>query len=448
MAPDTLWNTFRKFRRVVLALASIISLTWSIIIIVYMANNWSSYNSGERGFLFALIVLDFVSSILLYLMIVVKYQFWPDAARTMVLLGIDVAAAVVFMILSPKFPCNAFGSTAKCHNMTMTVVIGLWVISALILLYAIWLPFVHFIPRTPSATQADDSENQLGVSEVTDDLRMSHASSASQAFLFKNQEGMSPEFPPSELPYPPQQTTGDDHIEMEMPNATVGYSHVSPRSSIARTIRAPGIPNRSASGSSSPQQYPSPPEPLLSSTLPNPFVGETLDANRDSVASSLYGSTCEFPTVSIPIAEAPRRTLSAITGRSVSVYSQRTIPSRLGTTSPATTRQTSLLTSPSISRSPVTLSVHSMMASVHDHAEHQTAGGSNELTYELHLSDVPTRYSRDELSDFPRDIVQDPVQHPTLVRPSLQHVRTDSTNSNIDPDEWRRLVLSAAGREL
>lgn len=495
MAPNILSNRFRKFRLTVLAFASILSLTWSIIIAVYMANNWSGYNSGERGFLFSLIGLDFVGSILLYLMIVVQYQFWPDAARTIVLLGLNVAGAVVFMILSPKFPCSAFGSTAKCHAMTTVVLIGSWVISALLLLYAICLPFVALIPRSP--TQADDLENQPDVTEVTDDMRISHASSTSQAWLLKNLEGMSPEVSASELPSSPhipvarkvsrnalplpslqmpQQATGDDRIELETPSATSVYSDASPRSSVARTIRALDDADRSlnASGSSSPRQYPRRSDSLQSSALPNRFVGETLDANRDSVASSFYGSTYEFPTVSVPLAEPPHRTLSVITGSSASVYSQSTIPARAKTTSPAnaSTRPTGLLASPSMSRSPGRLSVHSMMASVHDHAEHQSAGddydtpsngflsppltalptprfsaGSNEPTFELHLSDVPRRDFKDKLSDFPRDVVQDPVQHPTLVRPSLQHLRTDSTDSNVDLDEWRRLVLSAAGRK-
>ncbi|KAG1754519.1 hypothetical protein EDB19DRAFT_1666833 [Suillus lakei] len=467
MAPNTLWNRFRKFRLIVLALASILSLIWSIIIAVYMANNWSGYNSGERGFLFGLIVLDFIGSILLYLMIVVQYQFWPDAARTAVLLGLYAAGAVVFMILGPKFPCSAFGSTANCHIMTITVLVGSWVISALMLLYAICLPFMAFIPRTPSPTQADDLENRPTVAEVTEDLRKSHASSASHAWLLKNQEGMSPEVSASELPFPPQmpvvrnarsntsslsslqmpqQVMDDDRIELEAPSAASVYSGASPRSSIARTIRAPSL--NASSGSSSPGQYPRRSYSLQSPALPNRFIGESLDANRDSVASSLYASTYEFPTVSVPLAEAPHRTLSVITGSSASLYSQSTITARAKTTSPtnATTRQTSLLASPSMSPPPGHLSVHSMMASVHDHAEHQSAGGSNEPTFELHLSDVPRRGSKDKLSDFPRDIVQDPV-HSTPVRSNLQHVRTDSTTSNVDLNTWRKLVLSAAGRE-
>lgn len=502
MAPNTLWNRFRRFRLIVLAFASILSLIWSIIISVYMANNWSGYNSGERGFLFGLIALDFIGSILLYLMIVVQYQFWPDAARTIVLLGLNVAGAVVLLILSPKFPCSAFGSTAKCHNMTMTVLIGSWVISALMLLYAICLPFVAFIPHTPSPIQVDDLENRSDVAEVTEvtnDLRMSHASSASQGWLLKNQEGTSPEVFVSELPLPqyiptphdvpsnplslsslqmPQQAMGDDPVELQAPGAASVYSDASP-SSFARTIRAPDNVDRNlntsgSSGSSSPRQYPRYSDSLESSTLPNRFVGDTLDANRNSVASSFYGSTYEFPTVSIPLTEASHRTLSVITGSSTSVYSQSTIPARAKTISPvnANTRQTSLLTSRSMSCSPPRLSVHSMSASVHDHAEHQAAGGdygapsngflsppltalptprlstgSNEPTFELHLSDAPRRNSKDKLSDFPRDVVQDPVLHPPIVRPGLQHLRTDSSNSNIDLDEWRRLVLSAAGRK-
>ncbi|KAG2147063.1 hypothetical protein BD769DRAFT_1413987 [Suillus cothurnatus] len=470
MAPNALWNRFRKFRLIVLAFASILSLVWSIIIAVYMANNWSGYNSGERGFLFGLIALDFIDSILLYLMWALSPHSYPQYSYCAqdLLLGLNVAGAVVFLFLSPKFPCSAFGSTAQCHDMTMTVLIGSLVISGLILLYAICLPFVPFIPRTPSPAQADDLENRADVAEVTDDLRLSHVSSASQGWLLKNQEGMSPEVFAPELPFPqyipaahevpdntlsssalqmPHEATGDDHIEFETPRVTSVYSHAS-RSSVARTVRAPDDIDRSlnSSSSSSPRQYPRYLDSLQPSDLPNRFVGETLNTNRDSVASSFYGSTYEFPTVSVPLTGAPHRTLSAMTGSSTSAYSQNTLPARANTTSPsnATIRQSSLLTSPSISRSPPHLS---MSASVHDHAEHQAAGGSNEPTFELQLSDTPRSDSKDQLLDFPRDIVQDSIPHPPIVRPSLQHLRTDSTTSNVDLDEWRRLVLNAAGRK-
>ncbi|KAG0705913.1 hypothetical protein DFH29DRAFT_996346 [Suillus ampliporus] len=503
MAPSTLWSRFRKFRLIVLSLASILSLIWSIIIAIYMANNWSSYNSGQRGLLFGFIALDFVGSILLYLMVVVQYQFWPDAARTAVLLGLHVAGAVVFMLLSPNFPCRAFGSTANCHIMTITVITGSWAISALMLAYAICLPVIAFIPRTPSPPQPDDLENRpdIAVAEAKDDMRVSHVSSASRAWLLKNEEGMSPEVSASELPISPekpaarngrsnasslsssqtpQQATGDDRIKLETLSIASVYSDASPRSSVAKTIRASDNADRglSSSGSSSPARYPHRSQSIQSSALPNRFVGESLDANRDSVSSSFYGSTYEFPMVSEPLAEAPHRTLSMITGSSASVYSQSTISGRAKSTSasqsayvPAAnasqTQQSSLLTSPSMPYSPGHLSVHSMMASVHDHAEHQSAGddydtpsdgflsppltarptprfpaGSRQTTFELHLSDVPRRDS----SDFPRDIVRDPVQHSTPVRPNLQHARTDSTATVVDLNEWRRLVLSAAGR--
>ncbi|KAG1756533.1 uncharacterized protein EDB91DRAFT_1093191 [Suillus paluster] len=505
MAPSTLPNRFRKFRLIVLALASIISLAWSIIIAVYMANNWSSYNSGQRGLLFGLIIVDFVGSILLYLMIVVQYRFWPDAVRTAVLLGLHVAGAVVFMMLSPNFPCPAFGSTENCHIMTITVITGSWVISALMLMYAICLPVVAFIPRTPTPTQADDLENRPDIAEVKDDMRKSHASSASHAGLLKNQEGMSPDVSASELPGPlekpaarnvrsntssfsslqiSQQAMGDGRIKLETPITTSVYSDASPRFSVAKTILASDNADRSlnSSGSSSPAQYPRRSHSIQSPPLPDRFIGESLDANRDSVASSFYGSTYEFPMVSEPLAEAPHRTPSMITGSSASVYSQSTIPARAKSTSPnrlayasaanaSQTQQSSLLTSSSMRHSPGHLSVHSMMTTVHDHGEHQFAGadyntssngflsppltalptprfsaGSSQPTFELHLSDVPKRDSKEKLTDVPRDVVRDPVQPSLLARPSLQHVRTDSTNSIVDVDEWRRLVLSAAGR--
>ncbi|OJA14879.1 hypothetical protein AZE42_00803 [Rhizopogon vesiculosus] len=493
MAPSTLSNRFRRFRLIVLALASVLSLIWSIIITIYMAKNWSSYDSTQRAFLFGLIAIDFIGSILLYLMVVVKYQFWPDAARTVVLLGLEVAGSAVFMTRSSSFPCSAFGSTANCHIMTMIVIVGSWVISALVAMYAICLPFIAIalLPRPPTQSQVNDLENPRDT--VEEDAGKSHTSSAS---LLKNQEGMSSDVYASELPIPPEIPAAlrihsnassstslhvphqeDDNIKLEAASTASVYTDPS-RTSIAETIRALDNADRSlnSSGSSPLGQYPRRSDSIQLLPLPNHFVA--LDANRASVASSTYESTYESPAATPTIAEAPHRTLSMTTGSSASMYSQSTAraeyPSaiqqehRSASADASRTPQSNALapTSTLIPDVPSRLSVHSMMASVHGHGEPQSSGavydttsngflsppltalpsprfsaGAPQISFELYLSDSPKR----ESEDLPT--LRDPVQYSTPVRPNPDRVRSDSTTSIVDLDEWKRLVLNAAGRE-
>ncbi|KIJ68982.1 hypothetical protein HYDPIDRAFT_105533 [Hydnomerulius pinastri MD-312] len=546
MSSSTLWLRFRKFRTVVFSLASIVCLIWSIVISVYMANNWSSYNGGQRGFLFGLIALDFLSAILIYLMAVVKYRFWPDAARAVVLVGLHTAGAVTFMIYSPRFPCNAFGSAAHCHMYTEAVLAGLWVVSALLIVYSIWLPVMAVIPSPPTPSTRDDLENapvekteeEEGSEE---EKRKSHVSSSSRAWLLKNQEGTSPELVPTGLPPQPrlpgalrvhshassslsslnypqpssplvQEITFDSYRgQPDAPPSASVYSVSSPQS-MAHTLRAPSISaagdlNTSGSSSgSSASQLPTRTSSLQSSHVPNRFDVEVTDENRVSVVStsSYESASTQFEYSAVPgtISEAPRRsvTITADSSSSLSVYSQSSAPSR--STSPPGVVQSNAPksvnnlrslpssplagrqprqpirqpTQPSTPQSPRQDSVHSMMGSVHDHADQviefgrPTSGflsppltalptpsfsaGSGQTTFELHLSDSP-RSQPVDVGDLPniasgrqpelsRQGSMATIMSAATARPP--HVRNDSAASNVDMDEWRKLVLNAAGK--
>jgi len=298
---------------------------------------------------------------------------------------------------------------------------------------------------------------------------------------------MSPEVHASGLPIPPEMYAArrtysnasslsslpvshqvdDNHIKLEAVSTPSVYADPS-RAGVA-TIRAPGSVERlNSSGSSSSGQYPLRSTSLQSSPLSNHFVGKPLDANRVSVASSSYASTYEYLVATPTIAEAPYRTPS-VTTDSASVYSQSTARAEYTSTSANASRtaQSGPFASTSVPDIPGRLSVHSMMASVHDHAELQSTGadydttgngflsppltalptprysaGASQTSFDLHLSDLPKRESEDKV-DLPT--LRGLVQPSTPVRPNLYHARTDST-STVDRDEWKKLVLTAAGR--
>ncbi|KAF9227528.1 hypothetical protein BS17DRAFT_389613 [Gyrodon lividus] len=531
MTSTALWLGFRKFRTVDFSIASILCLIWSLVISVYTAKNWSSYDGG--GFLLGLIALDFFSAILIYLMIVVKYRFWPDTVRSVVLLSLHIAGAVTFMIYSPHFPCNAFGSAAHCHVFTKVVLAGLWAVSALLLAYGICLPLMVVIPSPPTLQKTgDDPEDEPAAiargeeieEEVTDEeKRRSHASSGSRAWLLKNQEGTSPELTPTDLPVPgaprahSHASSSLSSFDLPQPSSPLvreikleslrGQPHPLASSTVTQAIRAPYIsasdrsPNISGSSSGISTSHPLSRSPSLQSfPLPDRFGGEETDGNRVSIVSkSSYTSTNtdhEYSATPVTVSAVPRHSAVIIneSASSLSVYSQSSAPSRSTSASarapPSTTgangnhglprrlptgRQHQQSARPSTPRSPGQDSVQSVIANVHYpdqevEVRSPTSGflsppltalpspsfsaDSSQATFELHLSDS-SRSRPADVGELP-DIVGDRHQHITrqgsvativstaTARPP--HARNDSTASNVNMNEWRKLVLNAAGK--
>ena len=346
-------------------------------------------------------------------------------------------------------------------------------------LYAICLPVIALIPHPPSANQTGDVEKRPNITE--EDTRKSHMASASLAHLLKNPEGMSPEAHASELPIPPEMpaaraTYSDassssslrNHIELEAASTASFYPDPS-RSSFAETIRAPDIADRSlnSSGSSSSGQYPRRSNSIQLLPLHNRFIGSPLDANRTSVASSTYESTYDSPTAIPTIAEAPRRSQSMNTTSSPSVYSQSTARAestsasqrehRSASADASRTPQSRPLAAALMPEDPARVSVYSMMASVHNHGEPQSSRANYDTANDGFLSppltalpsprlfEEPNQTSFEfHLSDSPKN--EDNADLPTFRPPVRPHARTDSTSS-VDLNEWKRLVLTAAGRE-
>lgn len=128
---------------------------------VFLAKNWKGYSSGESGFLCGFAGLDFITSILLYLMIVVKYDYWWDAARAVMLVGLHTAASAVFTKYGLHWPCDSFGSSEHCHQMSLAVLVGSWILTAFLIAYGITLPVVACVrkPEEPISNVTEEYGN-------------------------------------------------------------------------------------------------------------------------------------------------------------------------------------------------------------------------------------------------------------------------------------------------
>ncbi|KAF8844578.1 hypothetical protein BDN67DRAFT_1066073 [Paxillus ammoniavirescens] len=522
MSSAALWLAFRRFRAVDLSIASVLCLVWSIVISVYTAKGWSSYDGGQRGFLLGLIVLDFLSAILIYLMIVVKYTFWPDVTRTGVLLGLHTVGVTIFMVYSPQFSCDAFASAANCHTFANGVLAGLWAVTSLLLAYGICLPLMAVIPSPLSLHKTEgDLEARPALiakgrereEEVTgEERRKSRASAGSQAWLLENQEGTSPELALSGLPVHPRHS-GAPRRHSHASSPLSSFNPPPPRSPLAREIkfenpRGPSHPSvahpirapymsaaeRSLNVSASSSESPTSPSPYYSPSslpplpLPNRFGGAGTDGNRVSTVSySSYTSArtdYEYPAAPVTISAVPRHSVATIneSASSLSVYSQSSAQcsSSASARAPSSTINANDLGSlpgrpstekqhwPSSQSSTPRLhaqeSVHSMRASMHGHPDQgidpgsPTGGflsvGSGQTTSGHHLSDSPREQSAavGELPDivaerphyFARKDSNATIMSMATARPP--HVRNDSAASNVNMNEWRKLVLDAAGK--
>ncbi|KAI6131797.1 hypothetical protein EV401DRAFT_315871 [Pisolithus croceorrhizus] len=214
------WLLFRRFRVTVLSFAAILCLLWSVLVAVYLSRNWPSYDAGQRGFFSGLVALDFVSSILIYLMIVVKYAYWPDAARTVVLIGLHAAGAIIVMALKPHLPCNTFGGWSTCNTLTDIIIYGSWTITGFLGLYGVALPFIAGLRLFPPRIDADlENASDRSVEDKPEEFRMveedvrpqSPTSAYAQASLLQNQEKMSPKIALVEFPRSPGSPRGHGH---------------------------------------------------------------------------------------------------------------------------------------------------------------------------------------------------------------------------------------------
>lgn len=459
---------FRAFRITVFTTASILSVVWSILIAIYTVKNWSSYETGQRVFFACLVALDFVSSILIYLMIVVHFTYWPDVARALALTGLHGAAAVMLMVLKPNLPCNAFGGWTVCDRMTNAIIVGTWVIAGLLAAYALCLPFVArsqgnsgAVPDVEKTSdQKMDAERTEQDGLVEDDKLPESPSTGAQAWLLKDQEGMSPETIPMSLPrlsdngrthspasssltsvtlrpQPgarlPQDITKSDYGMAGLPEPT--YWSPSPRNNASHLLSPPSGPVSDTTAPVSSRLSSSPMLPHPFAAVPPPGIDhnggnsieEALFLMQQRSSANIDGY--ESPSVySHPSAASHVSTLTTIrpTNRQLAKEEEdladpliTPVQEDLGADTAGIEGPKGGYLKPPLTAFPV--------------SDYSSAGpGASQTTFELQLSRPPSI----DASDLLNMVAGVP-------RP---HTRKDSAISIVDMDEWRKLVLGAAGK--
>ncbi|KAI6005534.1 hypothetical protein EDD15DRAFT_2212318 [Pisolithus albus] len=423
MAVPKSWSLFRRFRVTVLSFAAVLCLLM----------NWSSYEAGQH----------FVSSILIYLMIVVKYTYWPDAARTVVLLGLHAAGTIITMMLKTHLPCDTFGGWSTCNTLTDVIIYGSWTITGLIGLYGIVLPFMAGLPPTIVADLEHASDHDVGVRpeeyKMTEEEvhPQSPTSADAQAWLLQN-EKVSPKIALVDFP----RSSGSPR----------GYSQRSssiPSTPTLSQANARLLPEAAIDGDSGIAEFHDPGYRSRSRTS----TAQTLRTDRPFTAySDPYRDSTSFAFPS-SISRRGNCAYAVVDGyESPSLYTQSSAaPSRSRTVTRQPVSQSHIGEDGSPSHPPI--------ESIQDRTDVEQVeiaspvdGDLDPLPAALPIPDYASRRSAAPSFDFQLSDQSRPPS--TNVGELLNmvgsrrrlHARQDSVASNVDMDEWRKLVLGAAGK--
>ncbi|KAF8969974.1 hypothetical protein BDZ97DRAFT_1915074 [Flammula alnicola] len=140
MSAARLWALFKGIRVLVYSLATFASMGFVAIYAILLIRGWSSYNGGQRSIVIILLAIYVVSSIMLYLMLILRFRLWLDGTRLAFLLLIQVGGTVTFAIFYPSLPCNNLGSVSTCKWLRPSL------FSAVVLIFALYLAIMHDVP--------------------------------------------------------------------------------------------------------------------------------------------------------------------------------------------------------------------------------------------------------------------------------------------------------------
>lgn len=140
------WALFKLFRIFIFALSTLACIVWTALYILLLTPGWSSFTVNQRAAVLILILIYGISSIFLYLMIVVLFQPWMDGVRVAFLVLFQAGGSAAFFPLRRSLLCHDISPGFTCETMENIVIFGGWSLSGLLLIYAFFLGIMSFVP--------------------------------------------------------------------------------------------------------------------------------------------------------------------------------------------------------------------------------------------------------------------------------------------------------------
>ncbi|OCH95038.1 hypothetical protein OBBRIDRAFT_823168 [Obba rivulosa] len=165
---------FARVRMVAFSLMIIVSLVWISLLSVEISTRWDISDPSQRGLVGVLIIVNSITAVMLPTLMIVEFRMWLDAARLLFLLLAHIGTALFendpWFSLLPRllrsgtaalytawnagFNCPDENSDAQgvCRLINMYILLGTWVIPAMLLAYSSWSALVYY--RYPHCLEA------------------------------------------------------------------------------------------------------------------------------------------------------------------------------------------------------------------------------------------------------------------------------------------------------
>ncbi|KAF9532290.1 hypothetical protein CPB83DRAFT_847595 [Crepidotus variabilis] len=164
---------FMKVRTIVFGSVFALSFIWIILLCVVIFSEWSVMDIVERYLIVIILLVQFITVILVPLLLAGEFRPWLDAARSLCLFASHFGVAVWFIAKATSFKCSSQGANqmALCNFIIIFLLTANWIIPTLILGYSSGLAYLirrmsKMPPPSPSSKL--DIEKQTLEKSVAD----------------------------------------------------------------------------------------------------------------------------------------------------------------------------------------------------------------------------------------------------------------------------------------
>lgn len=149
---------FKKLRVITFACMIVISLAWVSLLCVYLYMRWDISPIAQRDLVLVLILVNTFTIIMLPILILIPFRAWLDAARTLFLIFAHTGCAIGFALIVAHPICPS-GDDGVCNMMNIYILMGSWVMPALLFAYAICLAIAAYrFSRLPPSKDLEGSD--------------------------------------------------------------------------------------------------------------------------------------------------------------------------------------------------------------------------------------------------------------------------------------------------
>ncbi|KAI0273570.1 hypothetical protein BC834DRAFT_854422 [Gloeopeniophorella convolvens] len=128
---------FLKLRVIMFSLTTIICLVWAILLSCVLFIRWDLSSSAERSFVTLFLVIDAMTTIILPVLLLVKFRTWLDGARLLFLLTCHLGLAASFAAWTPTISCpdDTPDDHGVCQLLNVYIIMASWVPPFLLITY-------------------------------------------------------------------------------------------------------------------------------------------------------------------------------------------------------------------------------------------------------------------------------------------------------------------------